>query len=65
MGYLILVLVIIGLITLVISFFKEDSIKQLEGQIESTSVTMMQELYNVKKKVRVLEEEILIEDSER
>jgi len=62
MGYILLVLVIIGLIVLILSFFKRDSIKQLEEQIEGTSITMMQELYKVKKKIRVLEEEMMIED---
>jgi len=62
MGYLLLVLIVIGLIILIVSFFKEDSIKQLEDQIEGTSVTVMQELYKVKKKIRVLEEEMMIED---
>jgi hypothetical protein len=62
MGYLLLVLIIVGLIILIVSFFKEDSIKQLEDQIEGTSVTVMQELYKVKKKIRVLEEEMMIED---
>lgn len=62
MGYLLLILIIVGLIILIVSFFKEDSIKQLEDQIEGTSVTVMQELYKVKKKIRVLEEEMMIED---
>ena len=62
MGYLLLILIVIGLIILIVSFFKEDSIKQLEDQIEGTSVTVMQELYKVKKKIRVLEEEMMIED---
>ncbi|GGE46855.1 hypothetical protein GCM10011391_27140 [Pullulanibacillus camelliae] len=62
MGYILLVLVIIGLIVLALSFFKQDSVKQLEEQIEGTSITMMQELYKVKKKIRVLEEEMMIDD---
>ena len=62
MGYILLVLVFIGLIVLVLSFFKQDSIKQLEDQIEGTSITMMQELYKLKQKVRVLEEEMMIDD---
>ncbi|MBM7646370.1 hypothetical protein JOD45_002598 [Scopulibacillus daqui] len=65
MGYLILVLVVIGLVILIVSFFKEDSFKQLEDQIENTSVGMIQELNQVKKKVRILEKELLIEDRER
>jgi len=62
MEYILFVLVIIGLIVLILSFFKRDSVKQLEEQIEGTSITMMQELYKVKKKIRLLEEEMMIED---
>ncbi len=62
MGYIILILVIVGLLSLIISYFKQDKIKQVEDQIEGTSITMMQELYQVKKKLRVLEEEVLIEN---
>lgn len=62
MGYVILVLVAIGLLTLITSYFKQDKIKQVEEQIEGTSITMMQELYQIKKKLRVLEEEMLIEN---
>jgi hypothetical protein len=62
MGFLLLILFVLGLILLIVSFFKEDSIKQLEDQIEGTSVTVMQELYKIKKKIRVLEEELMIED---
>ncbi|WP_027725010.1 hypothetical protein [Tuberibacillus calidus] len=65
MGYLLLVLIVIGLVLLAVSFFKEDSIKQLEDQIEGTSVTVMQELYKVKKKIRVLEEELMINERDR
>jgi len=65
MGYLLLVLIVIGLVLLAVSFFKEDSIKQLEDQIEGTSVTVMQELYKVKKKIRVLEEELMIDERDR
>jgi len=56
---------VIGLVLLAVSFFKEDSIKQLEDQIEGTSVTVMQELYKVKKKIRVLEEELMINERDR
>ena len=65
MGYLLLVLIVIGLVLLAVSFFKEDSIKQLEDQIEGTSVTVMQELYKVKKKIRVLEEELMMDERDR
>lgn len=62
MGYIILILVVVGLLSLIISYFKQDKIKQVEDQIEGTSITMMQELYQIKKKLRILEEEVLIEN---
>lgn len=62
MGLVLLILVAIGLLSLIISYFKQDKIKKVEEQIEGTSITMMQELYQVKKKLRVLEEEMLIEN---
>ncbi|WKB36933.1 hypothetical protein QS257_08990 [Terrilactibacillus sp. S3-3] len=65
MGFIILILIIIGLLTLAISFFKKDRIKQLEKQIEDNSITMMQELYKVKKKVRILEEEVMLEERDK
>ncbi|WEG14269.1 hypothetical protein PU629_07890 [Pullulanibacillus sp. KACC 23026] len=57
MGYLILILLIIGIVALVMSSFRDSSTKRIENQIESTSITLMQELHKVKKKIRVLEEE--------
>ncbi|RYL90429.1 hypothetical protein ABNN70_12725 [Sporolactobacillus sp. Y61] len=62
MGYVILILVIAGLIALGVSYFKQDRVKQVEGQLEENSITMMQELYKVKKKIRVLEEEVMVGD---
>lgn len=64
MSYVILILVLIGLVILVLSYFKEDSVKQVENQLEENSITMMQELYKVKKKIRVLEEEVMIGDKD-
>ncbi|RYM02206.1 hypothetical protein EWH99_11285 [Sporolactobacillus sp. THM7-7] len=62
MGYIILALVLVGLVTLAVSYFKEDRVKQMESQLEENSIAMMQELYKVKKKIRVLEEEVMIGD---
>ncbi|MCI1858396.1 MAG: hypothetical protein LKI94_11490 [Sporolactobacillus sp.] len=62
MGFVILVLVVVGLIALTVSYFKQDRIKTVENQLEENSITMMQELYKVKKKIRVLEEEVMVEN---
>ncbi len=64
LGLIILILMIVGLVALAVSYFKQDSIKQVEGQLEENSITMMQELYKVKKKIRVLEEEIMLGDQD-
>lgn len=65
MGLVILILVIIGIVALIMSYSKQDSVKQVESQLEENSITMMQELYKVKKKIRVLEEEIMIGDRDK
>ncbi|MFT8362124.1 MAG: hypothetical protein ABF586_02205 [Sporolactobacillus sp.] len=65
MGFVILILLIVGLVALILSYTKQDSIKQVESQLEENSITMMQELYKVKKKIRVLEEEMMIGDRDK
>ncbi len=65
MLYLLIVLLIIGFLALILSFFKDTTTKRLEEQIEGTSITVMQELYKVKKKLRVLEEELMIDNEDR
>lgn len=65
MGLVLLILIIVGLVALILSYTKQDSIKQIESQLEENSITMMQELYKVKKKIRVLEEEMMIGDRDK
>lgn len=62
MAYAIFGLLILGVIVYVASFFKKDRITDVENQMENLSVTMMQELYKVKKKQNHLEEEVMIHD---
>lgn len=64
-GFVILILIIIGLVALALSYYKQDSIKQVESQLEENSITMMQELYKVKKKIHVLEEEMMISNQDK
>lgn len=65
MGYLLIFLLIVGFLAIFLSYFKDSSTKRLEDQIEGTSITVMQELYKVKKKIRVLEEELMIDEREQ
>lgn len=55
----------LSILLFIISFFKQDQGKQAEKLIENYSITLMQELYQLKKKIKVLEEEILIGEDER
>lgn len=52
-----------SIVLLVLSFFKKDKYKELESQIETLTMTVMQENYQLKKKMKVLEEELLGNDS--
>ncbi|WP_312092176.1 hypothetical protein [Niallia sp.] len=59
---LIVMLVILGisLFLLILSFFLRDPIKDLREEIDQLSIQQVQELYKIKKKLKVLEEELLI-----
>ncbi|HET7579800.1 MAG TPA: hypothetical protein VFK33_11000 [Bacillales bacterium] len=56
----ILILLVAGAIVFIASFFKKDRIEGVENQMENLSITLMQELYKVKKKQNELEEEVMI-----
>ncbi|RXI99445.1 hypothetical protein DS745_14575 [Anaerobacillus alkaliphilus] len=61
----IMALLSLSIILYVVSFFKKDRNKDVEKQIENFSITLMQEIYQLRKKINVLEEEILIGQDER
>jgi hypothetical protein len=58
----IIALLAFAIILLVLSFFKRDSIKDLENQVEELSMSLIQETYQLKKKISVLEEELLMSE---
>lgn len=43
-----------------ISFFAKDDIKQIEEQLDHLTLSLAQETYQLKKRLQVLEEELLI-----
>ncbi|UOQ86012.1 hypothetical protein [Gracilibacillus salinarum] len=55
-------IIIIAIILWILSFFTQDKFKQLEDQLEQFSISTLQETYQLKKKVSILEEELLIND---
>lgn len=50
-----------SIVLLIISFFKKDRVSKLEEDLEQLSLTYMQDLYQLKRKIKVLEEEMLID----
>lgn len=58
----IITLISISILLLIISLFLKNRFTQLDEQIEQLSISMMQENYQLKKKLKILEEELLITD---
>jgi hypothetical protein len=50
-------------ILLLLSFFQKNPHQDVEKQLENLSIQMMQEIYYLKKKVTILEEEYVIGDA--
>lgn len=55
-----LVLLIVGLITIGASFFVGSSTRAMGDELENVSISLHQETSNLKKRIRVLEEELMI-----
>ncbi|MGP4080870.1 hypothetical protein ACTWQL_13235 [Pseudalkalibacillus sp. R45] len=62
MEFTILALLVTGIVLIILSFFKQNKTQQIETQLENVSIQLMKELYQVNKKVKVLEEEMMITD---
>lgn len=61
MFYIIVTLLCVGVVLLILSFFMNDKFSELESQLEQFSLSTMQDTYQMKKKLKVLEEELLSE----
>ncbi|KIL79710.1 hypothetical protein [Bacillus badius] len=60
MNGLIIGLAAAGIVFLLLSFFVKDRSRLLEKEVEDLSLQFLQETYQLKKKIKVLEEELLI-----
>ncbi|MBD8069147.1 hypothetical protein [Bacillus sp. PS06] len=63
MEFAIVGLLALSIVLLLLSFFKRDSINELQEQVEELSMSHIQETYQLKKKISVLEEELLMSES--
>lgn len=62
MLYALVTLIIIAVILFALSFFMNDKVSELETQFEQFSMTSIQDTYQLNKKIKVLEEELLAPD---
>lgn len=56
----IIILLSLAILLFLLSFFRKDSTKKLEQELETLSLTHLQEMYQIKKRLGVLEDELLI-----
>ena len=64
MEYVIISSLAISILLFILSFFKKDKVKELEKEVEHLSLTFMQEAYQLKKKIKILEEEFLLNEED-
>ena len=57
--YVGIAIIAIAVILFILSFFMNDRFESLESQIEQLSISTMQDAYQMKKKIKILEEELL------
>lgn len=55
----IVTILVIGVVLFILSYFMNDRLEELESQFEQFSITNIQDTYQIKKKIKILEEELL------
>jgi hypothetical protein len=64
MGYVMIGLIAAAILLLILSFFLKDPYKSIREEIDQVSIHQIQELYLIKKKLKVLEEELLVDGAD-
>ncbi|WP_338451627.1 hypothetical protein R4Z09_07040 [Niallia oryzisoli] len=64
MSTLLISLFFVSLFLFFLSFFLKDPYKQLREEIDQLNMHQLQEMYHIKKKLKILEEELLVNDIE-
>ncbi|MDR4281823.1 hypothetical protein FO523_22510, partial [Bacillus subtilis KCTC 1028 = ATCC 6051a] len=52
-------LLVVSIVLIAFSYFQREPIKEVEQELETLQLSAMQEIYKLKKKMKVLEEELL------
>lgn len=55
------IIMVLGVLLIAISFFVKDTSKKVEAEVEDLSFTVYQETSALKRRMKVIEEELLIE----
>ncbi|MEW9677929.1 hypothetical protein ABRT01_17545 [Lentibacillus sp. L22] len=63
MMYVLITLIAVAVVLFILTFFMNDKFADLESQVEQLSISSMQDTYQLKKKIKVLEEELLTDIS--
>ncbi|TQR18590.1 hypothetical protein [Psychrobacillus soli] len=58
-----IIIMIIGILMIVLSFFVKDSSKKVEAEVEELTFSLFQETSALKRRLKVVEEELLIEST--
>ncbi|MFJ7971416.1 hypothetical protein [Psychrobacillus sp. NPDC096389] len=58
-----IIIMIIGIILIILSFFFKDSNKKVEAEVEELTFSLYQETSALKRRLKVVEEELLIEST--
>lgn len=58
-----IIIMIIGILLIVLSFFLKDSNKKVEAEVEDLTFSLYQETSALKRRLKVVEEELLIEST--
>ena len=52
---------IVGILCIIVSFFLKDTTKRVEQDVEELSINIYQETNNIKRRLKIVEEELLLE----
>lgn len=63
MTIVIIILFIVSIVLIGISYLQRDNVKELEQELDHLQLSAMQEIYKLKKKMRIVEEELLHHDT--
>lgn len=55
------IVMVIGLVFIMMSFFIKDSSKKIEKDLEELSISIYQETNSIKRRLKIMEEELLLE----